>query len=128
MAVEDPWGGEEPVAVLSVSNGACATSSTRVRRWQSAGRMVHHLIDPATGTSAASGLLAVTVVGPDPAWAEVWSKSLFVAGAGQIGQISRREELAALWISEDGVLTMSPAMKRHVMWAAPAQDLEGETR
>ena len=66
-----------------MTDAACATSSVRVRRWRRGGEQVHHLIDPRSGRSADGGLAAVTVVAADPAWAEVWSKSLFVAGAAR---------------------------------------------
>ena len=35
---------------------------------------------PATGDPGGAGLRAVTVAGSDPAWAEVWSKALFLEG------------------------------------------------
>ena len=58
-----------------------ATSSVRVRHWRAPdGAPVHHLVDPATGEPARSGLSRSRVAGPDPAWAEVWSKALFLAG------------------------------------------------
>ncbi len=54
---------------------------SRVRRWTDPdGVPVHHLVDPRSGTSARTGLIAVTVAGADPAWAEVWTKALFLAG------------------------------------------------
>ena len=43
-------------------------------------REVHHLIHPRTGEPGGDGLLAVTVAAPDPAWSEIWSKTLFLAG------------------------------------------------
>ncbi|MCU1656234.1 MAG: hypothetical protein JWO57_890, partial [Pseudonocardiales bacterium] len=49
VGVEDPRGGDRPVAVLSLRDTACATSSIRVRRWKVSGRPAHHLIDPRTG-------------------------------------------------------------------------------
>ena len=50
---------------------------------------VHHLLDPRTGEPADGGLLAVTVAGPDPAWAEVWSKALFLGGREAIAREAR---------------------------------------
>jgi thiamine biosynthesis lipoprotein len=118
VAVEDPHGGTDPVAVLNVSDLACATSSIRVRQWRVDGRRVHHLIDPRTGEPGGEGLVAVTVAGPDPAWAEVWSKSLFLAGEDGIADLCEREGLAALWVTDDGRRGKSTAMIAHVMWEA----------
>ena len=106
------------MAVLSLHDAACATSSTRIRKWTVAGKEVHHLIDPRTGVSASSGLAAVTVIADDAATAEVWSKVLFVTGRGHIRATADREGLAALWIDHDGVVGTSRAMKAHVVWAA----------
>ena len=91
IAVEDPFGGTEPAAVLRVSDRGVATSSTRINSWRVGGRPVHHLIDPRTGAPAAADLAAVTVVDRDPATAEVWSKSLFIEGAAGIRQLADAE-------------------------------------
>ncbi len=121
-AVEDPRGGEDPVAVLDVTDVACATSSIRLRSWHlngRTGRKVHHIIDPLTGEPGGAGLLSVTVIGPDPAAAEVWSKTLFLAGAGGIARAATTRGLRALWIDGDGRQAASPAMVPHVLWQAP---------
>ena len=120
VGVEDPHGGSEPKAVLAIRNLACATSSIRVRRWHADGRQVHHLIDPASQSPGGRGLSSVTVVGPDPARAEVWSKVLFLAGAEQIARASELHELAALWIAQDGRTWNSAAMDKLITWRPAA--------
>ena len=62
------------------------------------------------------GLLAVTVAGPDPAWAEVWSKALFVEGAATIASLARARGLAAWWVAADGTLEMTPAARIRTRW------------
>jgi thiamine biosynthesis lipoprotein len=116
VGVEDPRGGDGPVAVLSLLDVGCATSSVRVRRWQVDGRTVHHLIDPRTGTSGGDGLLAVTVVHPDPAWAEVWSKSLFLCGAAAIEQTAVAHGLPALWVTSSGTLHHTDLARPLITW------------
>ena len=86
--------------MVAVHDAAVATSSTRVRQWSVAGRGVHHLIDPRTGTPGGRGLLSVTTVDADPAAAEVWSKSLFLFGAGGIASGAAHHGLAALWVTD----------------------------
>ena len=90
VGIEDPAGGPEPLAAIAVEDGAVATSSVRLRSWVHDGRTVHHLLDPRTGEPAEAGLRAVTVVGPDPAWAEVWSKTLFIGGGARSRGEARR--------------------------------------
>lgn len=116
VGVEDPRGGDAPIAVLSLSDTACATSSLRVRHWTVGGKAVHHLIDPRTGRPGGEGLASVTVVDDDPAQAEVWSKTLFLAGAdGIAAQAAHR---AALWVTTGGKLECSTAMAEHLIWRA----------
>ncbi len=118
LGIEDPAGGGDPVAAVQIGDGgALATSSIRLSRWQAPdGREVHHLIDPATGEPASLGLVAVSVSHPDPAWAEVWSKALFVEGSGGIAALARSRGLAAWWIADDGELSMTPAARARTFW------------
>ena len=119
IGVERPDGGQGPLAVLEVSGLAVATSSVRIRQWRAGGTTVHHLIDPRTGQPGGRGLLSVTVVGPDPAGAEVWSKGLFLAGADGIAGLASERGLAALWVEHGGVMSTSPAMDPYLLWVAP---------
>lgn len=119
VGVEDPRGGEGPLAVLELRDVACATSSIRLRRWKSGGREVHHLIDPRTGLPGGQGLLAVTVVAGDPAEAEVMSKTLFLSGRSGIGAAVRRQNVAALWVDVNGTTSESPSFAERVIWRAP---------
>ena len=116
VGVEDPLGGADPVLVLAVRDAGCATSSTRLRRWTASGAAVHHLIDPRSGRPGGDGLAAVTVVGPDTAWAEVWSKALFLAGADAIGTEADDRGLAASWVTTGGRIATSEAMDPLVIW------------
>jgi len=118
IAVEDPSGGPGALAVLGVRDLAVVTSSVRRRHWMAAGRPVHHLIDPTTGEPADGGLRAVTVAGSDPAWAEVWSKALFVRGRREIGPIARSRGLAAWWVTDEGALEMTPHARTLTEWVA----------
>ncbi len=125
VGIEDPaarGADAAPLAVVAIGRGAIATSSVRVRRWRGPdGRAVHHLIDPATRAPATTGLLAVTVAAADPAWAEVWTKDLFLVGRGRIGDEARARGLAAWWVDTDGHLGMTPAARMQSPWVAEAR-------
>ncbi len=107
-----------PMAVVGLVEGAITTSSVAVHRWVADGRVVHHLIDPSTGEPGGAGLLAVTVAASDPAWAEVWSKALFLAGRSAIAAEARRRGLAAWWVADDGSIEMTPAARLMTVWSA----------
>lgn len=119
VGVEDPAGGDDPLLVLRLVDSGCATSSVRRRTWRTAaGAVVHHLVDPRTGLPGGDGLAQVTVVHPDPAWAEVWSKTLFLAGADGVAALAGAHGLAAVWVTRDGHVTTSAAIAPHVLWRA----------
>ena len=82
------------------------------------GRTVHHLIDPGTGEPGGAGLHSVTVAATDPAWAEVWSKALFLEGSDGIAGAARGRDLAAWWVTTDGALEMTPAARQRTTWVA----------
>lgn len=118
IGLEDPCGSTIPVAVIEVREAAVATSSVRVRSWRAPdGTPVHHLIDPRAGRPAATGLRSVTVATSDPVWAEVWSKALFIAGAGEIAAESDRRRVAAWWVTDRGELGMNHRAGATTIWA-----------
>jgi len=121
VGIEDPVAigvpGAEPIAVVELRAGALATSSVGIRRWLAPdGTGVHHIIDPATRAPARTSLIAVTVASDDPAWSEVWTKALFLAGRQGIRDEARRRGLAAWWIDVDGQLGMTPAARAQTSW------------
>ncbi|MEO8510534.1 MAG: FAD:protein FMN transferase [Chloroflexota bacterium] len=102
VGLEDPGGAATPLTTIELRDAALATSSIGVRHWFAAdGSLRHHLIDPATGSPADPVWLSVTVMAPDPAWAEVASKVGFLAGSG-IG--SALAGLPAWWVGPDHAL------------------------
>jgi thiamine biosynthesis lipoprotein len=116
VGVEDAFGGPDQIAVLEVSDGAVATSSTRLRHWRVGESRVHHLIDPATRQPGGEGLKSVTVVAPDPVWAEVWAKVLFLRGRDRIAEMAEQRRLKALWIDDRGEVGVSNALGSTLIW------------
>ena len=113
VAVEDPRGGTEPVAVLRLVGQGCATSSVRLRHWSVGGRRCTTWSTRAPGSRPTADCSPVTVVGPDVARAEVWSKALFVAGRGNVRRIADERGIAALLVDTDGGIGVSRAMRPH---------------
>jgi FAD:protein FMN transferase len=66
---------------VTVSGGGVATSSTTVRRWRRAGRVVHHIVDPATGEPAAPVWRTVSVAAASCVDANTASTAAIVRGA-----------------------------------------------
>jgi len=123
IAIEDPRLDRSPVAVVAVDHGAICTSSVARRRWWTDdGLTAHHIIDPRTGQPGGDGLLAVTVAADDPAWAEVWSKALFLEGRRGIAGAARARGLAAWWVESDGQLSMTPGGRMRTIWTREADE------
>ncbi len=118
IRIDSPDGAADPVAVVELGSGGLCTSSIEVSTWvTSEGNVVHHLIDPQTGRPGGEGLMSVTVATADPAWAEIWSKVLFLAGSRTIGPEARSRGLAAWWVTERGELEMTPAARQRTVWS-----------
>jgi thiamine biosynthesis lipoprotein len=86
---------------LSLAGGAVATSGIDVRLWLRAdGTPAHHLLDPATGRPAWTGLIGATALAPTALEAEALAKAALLSGpAGAARWLSRHGGLA---IAEDG--------------------------
>jgi thiamine biosynthesis lipoprotein len=63
--------------------------------------MLHHVIDPRTGTSAASDLYAVTVHAADAMTADVAAKVALVLGSGAATAYLLKRDLSALLTATD---------------------------
>jgi thiamine biosynthesis lipoprotein len=78
--VADPAGGA-PLATLAALNGtAAATSGITRRRWRHEGGESHHILDPATGEPAFTGVVQATALAPTGLEAEVRAKTALLAG------------------------------------------------
>ncbi len=72
---------DEPAAIFEVSAGGIATSGLDIRLWRREdGTFAHHLLDPATGEPAWTGLVGVTALGRTALEAETVSKAALLSG------------------------------------------------
>ena len=81
IEVADPFGRGRPLHSFAVAAGAAATSGIGRRSWLGAdGRPAHHLLDPATGRPAFTGIVQATALAPTALEAEVLAKAAVLAG------------------------------------------------
>jgi thiamine biosynthesis lipoprotein len=107
IAVDGPRPGSPPLAVVRLHDGAVATSSRLRRRWTSAdGSEGHHLVDPRTGTSAWTPVLAATAVAGEGWQADVLAKVAFLDVQHGLG-LADALGAAALVAVADGLLASS---------------------
>jgi thiamine biosynthesis lipoprotein len=107
VEVQDPFGGA-PRAVLSLADGAVATSS-RTQRVLPGG---HHLIDPTTGLPAASGVASATAIAGQGWIAEVLAKASFLAGANEGCDLLETAGAAGVLVLDDGSERRTPGYHR----------------
>jgi thiamine biosynthesis lipoprotein len=83
IAIEDPQVAGNILLNLDLPAGAIATSTSTKRTWKKAGILQHHIIDPRTGLPSASDWVSVSVLAEHSDKAEVFAKSLLIAGSRQ---------------------------------------------
>ncbi len=94
VKVESPFDGRT-LHSFAPARGAVATSGIGRRSWLDAeGRPAHHLLDPATGRPAFTGLVQVTALAPRALQAEIYAKAAILSGP----------RTAARWLPYGGVL------------------------
>jgi len=86
---------------VSISSGGMATSGTTVRRWVRGQRVLHHIIDPATGLPADSVWRTATVVAGSCVDANIASTAAIVLSDRAPAWLEERK-LAARLIDRDG--------------------------
>jgi thiamine biosynthesis lipoprotein len=99
VEVEHPLTGET-IHTVRVSSGGIATSGLNVRVWRTDTGFRHHLLDPASGQPAWTGLIGVTALGGSALEAETLTKAALLLGP--IGARRVLAEQGGLIIHDDG--------------------------
>jgi len=113
--VEHPLSGER-AHVLRLGGGGVATSGLNVRIWRGPdGRFAHHLLDPATGEPAWTGLVGATALGDSALEAETLSKAALLSGP-ECGRELLAERGGLLihddgWVERIGPLAVTPRVR-----------------
>jgi thiamine biosynthesis lipoprotein len=93
---------------LELGPGAIATSGLDVRVWRTPdGGHAHHLLDPATGEPAWTGLVGATAVAPTALEAETLAKAALLSGPGR-GRAWLAEHGGVLFDEHGGVELVGP--------------------
>jgi thiamine biosynthesis lipoprotein len=100
VPVLDPFDETRVSFRFPLVEGAIVTSTTRIRSWTRGTRSHHHLVDPATGDSARTGVTAVVAAAPDAWWAEGIAKSIIVVGERPGLALAQAADVHA-WIFRD---------------------------
>ena len=99
--VADPFGGD-PVHTFALADAGIATSGIGRRSWLAGGAPAHHLLDPASGRPAFTGIVQATAIAPTAAEAEWRAKAAVLAGP----------EHAEAWLPHGGALVLDDGTAR----------------
>jgi thiamine biosynthesis lipoprotein len=107
-AVEDPLGRRD--LRFRITSGAVATSGISRRLWPTRGGFGHHLIDPASGQPAWTGVVQATALARSAARAEAVAKAALLAGP-EVGLRLLEADGGAL-VLDDGSVRLAPRAAR----------------
>ena len=103
IGVQDPDDPQELAGVLSIREAAVATSGDYQRYFEKDGTRYHHILDPATGYPARSGLRGTTVIAPTCVVADALATASFVMGPEKgLALLEDLDEVEGVLITEDG--------------------------
>jgi FAD:protein FMN transferase len=103
VGIEHPLLPDKVAAVVSIGDGAIATSATYARG--------EHVIDPHTGRPPA-GVLSVTITGPELATADAYATAAFAMGEDGPAWTATLADYEALTILADGRVLSTPGFPR----------------
>jgi thiamine biosynthesis lipoprotein len=104
VAVEHPLTGEH-VHGFAIAAGAIATSGIARRVWESRGTFGHHLIDPATGRPAWTGVVQATALAPTALEAEMLAKLALLSGPARGMEVLSHH--GGVLVLDDGVVCVA---------------------
>lgn len=112
IGIQDPEG-ESYLGVLELNDQAAITSGSYERFFVGEdGNTYWHIIDPATGAPAVSGLTSVTIVGDSGLTCDALSTALFVMGLDRAVEFWRQsEDFETILITEDGGIYVTEGLE-----------------
>ena len=113
IGIQDPNDTERLLGIVKTHDAAVITSGGYERNFEENGITYHHIIDPATGSPADSGLISVTIVSKDGMLADGLSTSLFIMGKDRAADYwqKHKNEFQFVLCEKDGTLIVSDGLK-----------------
>jgi thiamine biosynthesis lipoprotein len=92
---------DAPGQTITIETGGLATSSTTVRRWRHDGQVMHHILDPESGSPVDGPWRTVTVAAASCVDANIASTAAIIRGANAAEWLDR-QHLPARLVAHDG--------------------------
>lgn len=123
VAVRDPFG-EGSLGTLSLTGGFVSTSGDYEKFFYEDGKKYHHILDPATGYPAESGLSGVTVVSEGGALSDALSTACFVLGAEEGARLLKEFQAEGVFVTTDRKIYVTAGLREQLRGAAyPVEEL-----
>ena len=103
IGIADACTTREPAEAIAISSGGLASSGVVVRQWRLGPHQVHHIVDPATGLSAAPCWRTVSVAAETCVQANAASTAAIVLGERAVAWLEERR-LPARLVRVDGTV------------------------
>ena len=113
VAITDPFDPSAYLGILSCHDTSVVTSGSYVRYFVQDGVSYHHILDPATGCPADSGLVSVSIVCPSGLKADGLSTALFIMGLeqGHAYWQKHSDEFDAIFVLQDGRVYITSGLR-----------------
>ena len=112
IAVQNPADENDYVGVVEISDACAVTSGGYQRYFEENGKKYHHIIDPATGKPAESGLTSVTIICKDGTKADALSTALYVMGLDDaLAYWKTQDDFEVIFVTEDGEVVATEGLK-----------------
>lgn len=112
VGVTDPLQPDQILGTLSLKGQWCvSTSGDYERYFMQDGVRYHHLLDPATGYPARSGVHSVTILCKNGFFSDALSTACFVLGKEKGMELAKKYDAEVLFVDENGGISMSDGLK-----------------
>lgn len=114
VGITNPQDTSSSLGSLLLYGKWCVSTSGDYERYVEVdGVRYHHIMDPAVGYPADSGLSSVTVLGKDGCLADALSTACFVLGEEKGRALLQKYEAEAVFVDHEGRITMTDGMKEY---------------
>ena len=126
IGIEDPLKQGDLLGILETADCAVVTSGGYERYFEEDGKKYHHILNPADGYPADSGLVSATVISPDGTLADALSTALFVMGKESAITFWQKHagEFDFILLDDEGMLWVSEGLEDIFMTARQEQIVE----
>ena len=112
IGILDPAEPSRNIGILTLDGEWCISTSGDYERYvEVEGVRYHHILDPATGYPADSGVRSVTVLSQDGLLSDGLSTACFILGEEKGMALAKEYGVHVLFVLEDGRILMSPGME-----------------